>query len=93
MLLSQTFVIDGETSVEKAAKNAEKDVGAPVAYRGFVRFELGEGIEKEEDDFAAEVAGGRGRLIRPWRIALSWAPARPGPISFGAKGHGMDYGC
>ncbi len=56
VLLSQTFVIDGENSVEKAAENAEKDVGAPVRIAGFVRFQLGEGIEKEEDDFAAEVA-------------------------------------
>ena len=56
VLLSQTFVIDGENSLEKAAKNAEVDAGAPVRVAGFVRFQLGEGIEKEEDDFAAEVA-------------------------------------
>jgi elongation factor Ts len=56
VLLSQTFVIDGENTVEKALKAAEGDIGAPVAVTGFVRFELGEGIEKEEDDFAAEVA-------------------------------------
>ncbi len=56
VLLSQTFVIDGENSVEKALKNAEADVGAPIALKGFVRFQLGDGIEKEEDDFAAEVA-------------------------------------
>ncbi|MFD0917500.1 translation elongation factor Ts [Pseudahrensia aquimaris] len=56
VLMSQTFVIDGENSVEQALKNAEADVGAPIAMKGFVRFQLGEGIEKEEDDFAAEVA-------------------------------------
>ena len=56
VLLSQTFVIDGENTVEQALKNAESDVGAPIALKGFVRFQLGEGIEKEEDDFAAEVA-------------------------------------
>ncbi|MEL6735514.1 MAG: translation elongation factor Ts [Pseudomonadota bacterium] len=56
VLLSQTFVIDGENTVEQALKNAEKDVGAPIALKGFTRFQLGEGIEKEEDDFAAEVA-------------------------------------
>jgi len=56
VLLSQTFVIDGENSVEQAIKNAEKDVGAPIALKGFVRFHLGEGVEKEEEDFAAEVA-------------------------------------
>ena len=56
VLLSQTFVIDGENTVEQALKNAEKDAGAPIALKGFVRFQIGEGIEKQEDDFAAEVA-------------------------------------
>ena len=56
VLLSQTFVIDGENTVEQALKNAEKDAGSEIALKGFVRFQLGEGIEKEEDDFAAEVA-------------------------------------
>ena len=53
-------MIDGENSVEKAIKNAEGDVGGPIEFKGFVRFELGEGIEKEEDDFAAEVAATAG---------------------------------
>ncbi len=56
VLLSQTFVIDGENTVEKAVKAAEADVGASVKLTGFVRYALGEGIEKAEDDFAAEVA-------------------------------------
>lgn len=56
VLLSQTFVIDGENTVEQAAKNAESTVGAPIKIIGFERFVLGDGIEKEEDDFAAEVA-------------------------------------
>jgi len=56
VLLSQTFVIDGENTVEQALKNAEADAGAPITLKGFTRFQLGEGIEKEEDDFAAEVA-------------------------------------
>ncbi len=56
VLLSQTFVIDGENTVEKAVQNAEGDVGAPIKVVGFVRLALGEGIEKEESDFAAEVA-------------------------------------
>ena len=60
VLLKQTFVVDGENTVEKAIKNAEGDVGAPIEFKGFVRFELGEGIEKEEDDFAAEVAAAAG---------------------------------
>ena len=59
-LLSQTFVIDGETKVEDAIKNAEKDAGAPIKLTEFVRFALGEGIEKEESDFAAEVAATAG---------------------------------
>ena len=56
VLMSQTFVIDGENTVEQALKNAEADVGAPIALKGFARMQLGEGIEKEEDDLAAEVA-------------------------------------
>ena len=56
VLLSQVFVIDGENTVEQALKNAEKDAGAPITLKGFVRLALGEGVEKEEEDFAAEVA-------------------------------------
>ncbi|WP_422023278.1 translation elongation factor Ts [Pyruvatibacter mobilis] len=56
VLSKQAFVIDPDNTVEKAIKNAEGDVGAPIALKGFKRFELGEGIEKEEADFAAEVA-------------------------------------
>lgn len=59
-LLAQTFVIDGENTVEQAVKNAEKDAGAPIKVTGFVRFALGEGIEKQESDFAAEVAAAAG---------------------------------
>jgi len=60
VLLSQTFVIDGERSVEQALKDAEGDVGAPITLKTFVRFAIGEGIEKKEDDFAAEVAAAVG---------------------------------
>ena len=56
VLEAQTFVIDGETKVGKVVEAAAKDIGAPIKIAGFVRFGLGEGIEKEEDDFAAEVA-------------------------------------
>lgn len=56
VLLKQTFVIDGENTVEKAIELAAGDVGAPIKMTGFSRFQLGEGIEKAEDDFAAEVA-------------------------------------
>jgi len=59
-LLEQVFVIDGETRVGDALKNAEKTVGAPIKLSGFVRFALGEGVEKEETDFAAEVAAAAG---------------------------------
>tara|TARA_R110002020_G_scaffold34324_1_gene104461 strand:- start:1150 stop:2079 length:930 start_codon:yes stop_codon:yes gene_type:complete len=59
-LLAQTFVIDGETKVRDAIKNAEKDVGAPIKLTKFVRYALGEGIEKVESDFAAEVAATAG---------------------------------
>ena len=59
-LLAQTFVIDGETKVRDAIKNAEKDVGAPIKLTKFVRYALGEGIEKAESDFAAEVAATAG---------------------------------
>ena len=55
-LLSQVFVIDGESRVEQAIKAAEKEVGAAIEVTGFVRYELGEGIERETSDFAAEVA-------------------------------------
>ena len=60
VLLSQAFVIDPDTTVEKAMKAAEVDVGAPITIAGFERFVLGEGVEKEESDFAAEVAAAAG---------------------------------
>ncbi|HEY0106867.1 MAG TPA: translation elongation factor Ts [Rhizomicrobium sp.] len=56
VLLQQTFVIDGETRIEKVLEKASKELGAPVAIEGFVRFQVGEGIEKTESDFADEVA-------------------------------------
>jgi elongation factor Ts len=60
VLLQQTFVIDGKATVEQAVKEAEKTIGSPVKVAGFVRFALGEGIEKGADDFAAEVAAAAG---------------------------------
>jgi elongation factor Ts len=60
-LLAQVFVIDGETKVGDVIKNAEKDVGAPVKVTKFVRYSLGEGIDKgDAPDFAAEVAATAG---------------------------------
>jgi elongation factor Ts len=55
-LLKQAFVINPDLTVEKAVKEAEEGVGAPVTVGGFVRLAVGEGIEKETEDFAAEVA-------------------------------------
>jgi elongation factor Ts len=55
-LLSQAFVMNPDVTVGQAIKDAEKAVGAPIEVTGMVRLQLGEGIEKEETDFAAEVA-------------------------------------
>ncbi len=55
VLLSQTFVIDGETQISKVLEKAAKELGAPITVEGFVRFQVGEGIEKAESDFADEV--------------------------------------
>jgi elongation factor Ts len=59
-LMDQTFVIDGETKISKAVEAAAGDAGASIKIVGFARFQLGEGIEKEESDFAAEVAATAG---------------------------------
>ncbi len=60
VLFEQVFVIDGKTKIGDVLKNAEAQVGAPVRLSAFTRFALGEGIEKAEDDFAAEVAKAAG---------------------------------
>jgi len=56
VLLEQTFVIDGESKVKGVIEAAAKDAGADIAMTAFGQFSLGEGVEKEETDFAAEVA-------------------------------------
>lgn len=56
VLLEQAFVMDGKTKVSKVVEDAAKTAGAPVRLAGFLRFALGEGIEKKTEDFAAEVA-------------------------------------
>lgn len=56
VLLKQSFVMNPDVTVEKALKDAEKEIGAPAKITGFVRYAVGDGIEKEESDFAAEVA-------------------------------------
>jgi elongation factor Ts len=59
-LLSQPFVIDGKTPVADVVAKAGKDAGASIVLKDYIRFQLGEGIEKEESDFAAEVAATAG---------------------------------
>ncbi|HLN22615.1 MAG TPA: translation elongation factor Ts [Patescibacteria group bacterium] len=56
VLLEQLYVIDGESKIKTVVENCAKALGVPVKLTGFARFALGEGIEKEEKDFAAEVA-------------------------------------
>jgi elongation factor Ts len=56
VLVKQAFVLNPDVTVEQALKDAEKEIGAPAKITGYVRFALGEGIEKEVSDFAAEVA-------------------------------------
>ena len=56
VLLEQTSVIDGETQIAGVVANAAKSAGTDIELTAFARFNLGEGIEKEETDFAAEVA-------------------------------------
>jgi elongation factor Ts len=55
VLLDQVFVIDGESRVGKVVETAASEAGAPIRVAGFVRFALGEGVEKPPSDFAAEV--------------------------------------
>ena len=59
-LLEQVFVVDGESKVGAFIEQKAKELGAPIELTGFVRMALGDGIEKEESDFAAEVAAAAG---------------------------------
>ena len=59
-LLEQTFVVDGESKVSAIVEQAAKTAGGAVRVAGFKLFVLGEGIEKKEEDFAAEVAAAAG---------------------------------
>jgi len=56
VLLEQVYVLDNETRIAKVVEALGKELGTPVTLKSFARFALGEGIEKEESDFAAEVA-------------------------------------
>ena len=59
-LLSQLFVMDNKTPVSEVLASSAKEAGTGIALTSFVRFQLGEGIEKKQDDFAAEVAAAAG---------------------------------
>ena len=64
VLLQQTFLGaggDGKLTVEQVLKTAEKSAGAPIKVTKFVRYALGEGIDKKDGDFAAEVAAAVGK--------------------------------
>ena len=60
VLLEQVYVIDPEKKVGKVIEAAAKEIGAPIEVAGIARYQLGEGIEKKESDFAAEVAAAAG---------------------------------
>jgi elongation factor Ts len=59
-LVSQLLVMDGKTKISDVVANAAKAAGKPIVLKDYVRFQLGEGIEKEASDFAAEVAAASG---------------------------------
>jgi elongation factor Ts len=61
VLLKQPFVMNPEQTIEELVAETAKTTGAPLAVKGFVRFALGEGVEKKADDFAAEVASMTGQ--------------------------------
>ncbi|MEY4500731.1 MAG: hypothetical protein RIS52_621 [Pseudomonadota bacterium] len=59
-LINQLFVMDGKTKIADVVAAAGKEAGSPIVLKDYVRFQLGEGIEKEVSDFAAEVAATSG---------------------------------
>lgn len=61
VLLKQPFVMNPDQTVEQLVAETAKDLGTPVTVKAFVRFSLGEGVEKKVDDFAAEVASMSGQ--------------------------------
>ena len=64
-LVSQLLVMDGKTKISDVVANAAKAAGKPIELKDYVRFQLGEGIEKESSDFAAEVAAASGVPQQP----------------------------
>jgi elongation factor Ts len=61
VLLEQTYIMDDKQKVAGVVEKFGKEIGVPVKVVGFIRFGLGEGIQKNETDFAAEVAAAAGR--------------------------------
>ncbi|MDR3507754.1 MAG: translation elongation factor Ts [Caulobacteraceae bacterium] len=61
VLLKQAFVMNPDQTIEQLVAEAGKTLGAPVSVKGFVRLALGEGVEKKQEDFAAEVAAVSGQ--------------------------------
>ena len=55
-LLSQFFVMDDKKTIEEVIADASKELGDKIEITGYIRYEVGEGLEKKEQDFAAEVA-------------------------------------
>ena len=68
-LVSQLFVMDGKTKISDVVAKAGKEAGAPIVLKNYVRFQLGEGIEREQSDFAAEVAAASGVPQKPTEVA------------------------
>jgi elongation factor Ts len=64
VLLQQVFVLDGKATVAEAVQAKAKELGTPIEIKAFVRYALGEGIEKKDEDFAAEVAAAAGAAGR-----------------------------
>jgi len=77
-LLSQLFVMDNKTKIEDVIASRAKELGTPVALTSYVRFQLGEGIERKESDFAAEVAAAAGTVKDPTREP-NLDPGQPKP--------------
>ena len=61
VLLNQPFVMDPDVTVSQLIENTGKELGASVELVDFIRLGLGEGVEKNEDDFAGEVAAMAGK--------------------------------
>ena len=56
VLLEQNYIMDTDRKISKVVEDFAKTLGTPVKLTGFIRYALGEGIEKKNEDFAAEVA-------------------------------------